>query len=323
MRVAKARREGNVPRSSELVAAAAFGAAAISACAVIQPIGALARDALFAASSGRPARHAELLLIALALLPLGAGACFAFGTGIAQSGFAPAPVSLKVERLNPFEGARRLFSRETALHAVRGTLAFAAATAALVPAVGSAVLSATDAGGIGGVASAAWIGARRELFIACAVGLLFAAAEYGIARDGWLRKLRMSFEELKREIKEQEGDPQMRGRRRTQHRDLSRGAISKVSEAALIVTNPTHVAIALGYDPPAVPVPVLLVCACDVLALRVQEIALACGIPVVEDRALARALLSSGRVGAPIAAEHYVAVAEIIVALGRQARLAK
>ncbi len=324
MRVAKARREGNVPRSSELVAAAAFGAASIAACAVVEPIGALARTALFAAARGSPVRHAELLIVALALVPLCAGACFAFGTGVTQSGgFAPAPLTVKAERLNPAEGMRRVLSRESVLHAVRGALAFAAAAVAIVPAMRNAMLSASNAIGINGIATAAWAGARRELFVACAVGLLFASAEYATVRRGWLRKLRMSFEDLKREIKEQEGDPHVRGRRRAQHRDLSRGAISGVREAAFIVTNPSHLAIALGYRPPVMPVPVLLVCACDALASRVREVAADLGIPIIEDAPLARALFRDGRVGEPIPALHYVAVAEIVLALGRQGLLAE
>ena len=323
MRVANARREGNVPRCSELVAAAAFGAAAAAACAVVVPIGQLARNALFAAARGGDAGSAEAEIIALALLPLGAGACCAFGTAVAQSGgLVLAPISVKAERLNPVEGAKRILSRETVLHALRGTLAFVAATAAIVPAIRGAIFTAANAGGVAGIAAAAWGGIRRELSVACAIGLLFAAAEYAVARSGWLRKLRMSFEELKREIKEQEGDPQIRGRRRTQHRDLSRGAISSVREAAFVVTNPTHVAIALAYRPPEIAVPVLLVCARDAVALRVRALAIAFNIPVVEDPVLARALLRSGRVGRPIAAEHYIAVAEIVVALSREGVLA-
>ena len=92
-----------------------------------------------------------------------------------------------------------------------------------------------------------WSASERVAAIACATGSLFAAAEFASARSAWLKKLRMTFEERKREAKDQEGDPHARGRRRALHRSLLRGAIARVREAAFVVTNPTHLAIALEY----------------------------------------------------------------------------
>ncbi len=216
-RIAKARREGNVPRSPELAAAAAFGAGAIAACAVAAPIGALAQRALFAAARGRPALHEEAATLALAALPAFAAAAFAVLAGMVQGGgLRVTGLGVKPERLDPLEGMRRIASRETPAHALRATIAFAAAIA---PAVAHAIVAS---GSVLGVAAAAAGGVRRTLFAACAVGLLFAAAEYALVRGAWLRKLRMSLDELKREVKEEEGDPHARSRRRSHHRSLLR-----------------------------------------------------------------------------------------------------
>lgn len=322
-RIAKARREGNVPRSAEFVAAAAFGAAAIVACGVAAPIGALAQHALSAAARGIPAQREECAMLAVALLPALAGALAAACTGIVQSGgLSVTGFGIKAERLDPFEGVRRIGSRETPVHALRAVLAFAAAVGVLAASIAQTIQSAADAHGIGGVALAAWSGVGRTLFVACSIGLLFAAAEYALLRAAWLRKLRMSFEDLKREVREQEGDPHARGRRRSRHREFLRGSLESVREAAFVVANPIHIAIALAYSPPAIPVPVVLVRAAEAKAIRVRELAQRARVPIVENAALARALFADARAGCPIPFEHYVAVAEIVVALVRAGALA-
>ncbi|HEY9084332.1 MAG TPA: EscU/YscU/HrcU family type III secretion system export apparatus switch protein [Candidatus Tyrphobacter sp.] len=321
-RIARARREGNVVRSGEFVAGAAFGAAAIAACAVAAPLAGLASDALYAAARGASPRRQMIAMLAFGLVPALAGALAAASAGIAQGGgLRLIGLRIKAERLDPVEGLRRILSRETIANALRATLAFAAAIAVLVPAISRMIGAAAGASGVEGVALAAWAGARRTLFVAGTIGLLFAAAEYAVLRGGWLRKLRMSFEEHKREIKEQEGDPHARGRRRALRRELLRGSLSRVREAAFVIANPSHVAIALGYRPPVTPVPVVLVRAAEEAALRVRALAAQAHVPVIENAALARALFRDAQPGRPIPFEHYVAVAEVVVALVRAGAL--
>ena len=167
------------------------------------------------------------------------------------------------------------------------------------------------------VAAGAWNATEEVAVAAVSVGLLFSVAEYAAARRVWLRKLRMSFEERKREVKEEEGDAILRGRRRAMHRALLRSGLHRIKDAAFVVTNPWHVAVALEYRPPEVCVPRVLVRALDELALQVNRVARRHRIPVVENVALARALYRDGRTGEPIPHVHYVAVAEIVAALTR------
>jgi flagellar biosynthesis protein FlhB len=187
----------------------------------------------------------------------------------------------------------------------------------MTPAIVAAAARVAAAGTPEAAAVTAWQAARHVTFAACATGMLFALAEFAAARNAWLRKLRMSADDRKREAKEQDGDPFARGRRRAMHRSLMHGALAEVKKASFVVANPTHVAVALEYRPPAVPVPRVLVRAADEMAARVRAMAVECGVPVIENVALARALYRDARAGEPIAHAHYVAVAEVVAALAR------
>lgn len=321
-RIAKARREGNVARSQEAAANAAFIAGALAVIAFATHLGGLAQHAIALAARGIvPWR--ECIAIALcglgaAAAAAGAGACVAL---VQNGGVHVAPVSLKFDRLNPVEGLKRMLSRETLLHALRAAAAFVIAACAIVPALRDICVTAVSSGAPQRVAAAAWSGAQHVVFAAAAVGGAFAIAEYGTARRAWLEKLKMSWDELKREIKEHDGDPFTRGRRRALHRSFARGAIAKVKEASFVVVNPTHVAVAMQYRPPEIPVPLVLVRAADAAAVRVRELARESGIPIIEDVPLARALYRDAEAGAPIPHNYYVAVAEIVAALSRAGAL--
>jgi flagellar biosynthesis protein FlhB len=315
-RIAKARREGNLPRAQELSANLAFVAAALGVCAIAVPLGAVAKDALQTATHGALAIGAFFAIVGLALVPATLAAVSGVAGAVVQNGgFVLVAPSVKFDRLQPIEGLKRMFSREALTHGARALCAFVLASLAMLPALRELASVSAVALTLQSVAQIAWDGAQRVVWAAAAVGLLFAIAEYGVARRGWLRKLRMSLAELRRELKESDGDPLARSRRKAMHRNLIRGTLAKVKEAAFVVVNPTHVAIALDYRPPDVPVPMLLVRAADEMALRVREVATKHGIPVIENVPLARALYRDGAVGEPIAYEHYVAVAEIVAAL--------
>jgi flagellar biosynthetic protein FlhB len=322
-RIARARQRGDVPRSPELAAAAAFGCASLAAWAVAPSIARLARDAILTATRGRSPAVDAASILATAIAPAIGGAVAAACIGVAQSGgIAIAPVTVQLERLDPSKGVGRILSRETAMHALRACAAFLVAVAVLVLPLERTIVLASSGSGIAAIASAACDGALHALFAACAIGALFAAAEYGVLRNAWLRRLRMNLEELKREIKDQEGDPHVRGRRRERRRELLQGSLNEVRRASFVIANPTHVAIALQYAPPHVAVPHVLVRAAESSARRVRELASRLQIPIVEEPALARALFRDVRVGHAIPAGHYVAVAEIVVALMRSGALA-
>jgi len=317
-RLEKAEREGDVARSQEIGNVAAFGAALITAAAVIGPIGDAARAALTSAAGGRSDMGAIAFALMLMLAPPGAAAGTAITASVLQSGgLRFIAVSFKAERLSASENLRRALSRESVVTAVRATIAFACASAAIVPAFASIYAAELHAGGLQTLAAAAWRGALHAAMAACAVGGIFAGFDFGIQAVRRRKRLRMSFEELKRDQKEHDGDPLARSRRRSLHRLISRGSLRKVKQAAFVVTNPTHIAIALEYRPPQVPVPRVLVRAADEAASRVRDLARLHAVPLVENVPLARKLYASANAGDFIPHETYVAVAEVVASLDK------
>ena len=320
-RIAKAKREGNLPRATEFGANAAFIAAALGTLAVLGHVQAFARLAIERAARGSMPLVESAELLACALVPMKCALLAGVIASVLQNGgLQVVAIAVKPERMNPVAGLQRIASRETLTHGVRALVAFA--VAAIVPTLRDVFSTSTKGAGALAIGAAAWSGSQHVVFAAAAVGMCFALAEYGVARRSWLEKLRMSFDEFKREMKDADGDPMARACRKALHRSLVRGALAKVKDATFVVVNPTHVAMALEYRPPDVPVPRVLVRAADELALRVRELAAAYGVPIVEDVALARMLYRNARVDEPIPYAQYVAVAEIVAALVRSGALA-
>lgn len=312
-------------RAPELVGIASFAGALAGTLAALPLLGAAAAGALRAALAGtsQPALVPVVAVVAPALLP--AAGAVAAGTLAAlaiSGGFRIAPLRLAFEKLAPLPGLRRLFGGEALSAAVRASGAFVAVAAVVTPIVAQTVVAVTTVGTPRAIAHVALDAALHAAFAACAAGACFALADYALARRRWLRGLRMTLEELKREQKEQDGDPNAKQHRRRLHRALARGGLQRTREASFVVVNPTHVAIALRYAPPAVAVPEVLVRAADEGARTVRAIAERERIPVVEDAPLARWLYRSAEAGQPIPAATFVAVAETVAALIRAGLLA-
>jgi flagellar biosynthesis protein FlhB len=134
-------------------------------------------------------------------------------------------------------------------------------------------------------------------------------------RRKWMRRLRMNFDEIKREQRHSEADPHLRNRRKQAHKHLLRGSISRLRDAAFVVVNPMHIAIALEYRPPEVEVPRVIVRAIDRGAELIKQRARELSIPIVENVELARFLLETTQVGSYIPQPAYVAIAKIIASL--------
>ena len=318
----KAKREGDVPRSQEFGANCAFLCAVVATIAVAPLLAANARSAIVGAAHGETAVPFLAAILACAFVPVAASAGGAIASSLAQTGgLVFVPIAPNFTKLSPAQGLKRILSGETVLHGVRALIAFCVAMAAVI----ASLRDTFSASGVQATAQRmgmlAWSGAEHAVFAAVGIGLLFSIAEYAVARKTWLTKLKMSLHEIKREFKEREGDPHARARRKSFHRNLIRGSIARVKDAAFVVVNPTHVAVALEYSPPDVPVPVVLVRASNEGALRVREEAKTHGIPIVENILLARALFADADVGDAIPGEHYVAVAELVDALTREGLL--
>jgi flagellar biosynthesis protein FlhB len=337
----KAVHEGNVARSAELGGVASFGAAALAALAATPPACAAAMAALHdvaahplaggltAAGTSpdgafAPGFPPALVTVALAAFaPAAAAAVAGTAVGLAQAGgLRLNGIKLDLKRLDPVAGLKRMLGAAALIGVVRAALAFAAALGAMVPLGRDVLAAATSLATPAAAATLVGQAALRAIGCALAVGAVFALADYALARKRWAKGLKMSFDELKREAKENEGDPQAKARRKSVHRAIVRGAIGRTREASFVVVNPTHVAVALKYAPPAVPVPEILVRALDDGALAVKALAREHGIPIVEDVALARLLYAQGESGRAIPAEAYLVVAQVIASLARAGTLA-
>jgi flagellar biosynthetic protein FlhB len=123
----------------------------------------------------------------------------------------------------------------------------------------------------------------------------------------------MTHDEARQEHKESEGDPHMKGERRRRARELSRGRmLAEVPKASVIVTNPTHYAVALRYDEGDTGAPRIVAMGADHLALKIREVAAASRVPVLEAPPLARALYKHGDVGREVPVALYTAVAQVL-----------
>jgi flagellar biosynthetic protein FlhB len=128
-----------------------------------------------------------------------------------------------------------------------------------------------------------------------------------------MKSLRMSRQEIKDELKQTEGDPQVRARlRQIRTERARRRMMAAVPDADVVITNPTHFAVALKYDPAAMTAPRVIAKGADLVAERIRDLARENDIPLVENPPLARALFSSVELEQEIPTEHYKAVAEII-----------
>jgi flagellar biosynthetic protein FlhB len=149
--------------------------------------------------------------------------------------------------------------------------------------------------------------------------LALAMADYAVQRWRTMESLKMTKQQVKDEHKSQEGDASMKGRRRSIARDrIRRQMFANVKKADVVIVNPTHIAIALKYDTSIAPAPYVIALGQRKVAQRIKELAFQHGIPVIENKPLARALIATAQVGSVIPVEMYLAVAEVLAFVMKQ-----
>lgn len=142
---------------------------------------------------------------------------------------------------------------------------------------------------------------------------VIAALDYAWSRHEWKKRLRMTKEEVRREMRESEGDPQIKGRQRQQREARARRRMmAAVKDATVLIMNPTHYAVALKYDASANAAPLCVAKGLDDLALRLRARAEESHVPVIENPPLARALYAAVEIDEEIPVDHYEAVAKVI-----------
>jgi len=138
------------------------------------------------------------------------------------------------------------------------------------------------------------------------------AADYTYQCWQTWRDMMMTHEEIKEEMKSQEGDPQLKTRRRRLLSQSQRKMLAEVPKADVVVTNPTHFAVALRYDRATMKAPRLVAKGVRLNALRIREVARQYQVPILENKPLARLLFKHGKVGGEVPAQLYLAIAEVL-----------
>ena len=336
-RLADARRKGDTPSAPEMRHAAIFAALLL----VLGGIGvhSFARLATMLvrlwgrADDFRIDPHGAqglatglLAQLAVVFAPLFAVlVAFALLGGLAQGrpSLSWSRVAPKFAKISPVSGAKRIFGTraliEFAKTLAKLTVIVAIAVAVLRPhAAALDTLVGIDPAELGTVAGGLVVILLKSVAIPVIALALF---DLIYQRRSWFNKLKMSLQELKDEYKDSEGDPKIKAKiRQIAMQRARRRMMSAVPTASVIITNPTHYAIALSYDHGRMGAPVVVAKGVDAVALRIREIATKAGVPIVENRPLARALYAAVEIEHPIPAEHYAAVAEII---GYVMRIAK
>lgn len=258
------------------------------------------------------------LLIAACVAPI-AFACMGAGllAGGIQSRFSTASeaLELKWEKLNPISGFQRIFSPKAAVPALLSisklTVIIALCYGKVKDVFNDPIFhTSVDVAGIAGFLAKASMGIAIQIVTALVV---IAALDYGYQFWRTTRDLMMTKEEVKDEFKNQEGDPKMKSRmRRRRPAKTQRQMLADVPQADVIVTNPTHIAIALKYDKKTMKAPRIIAKGIRLNAQRIREIAQQHQVPIIENIPVARLMFKYGKVGGEIPAQLYSAVAEIL-----------
>ena len=254
-----------------------------------------------------------------------ASACVGIFVSVAQVGplFASEALKFDPERINPINGFKRLFSMKSVVEALKGVMKFVFLLSIVYFFMKDRLLAFNGflhADFVEGFAYGEQV--IIELIFFMLIGLLIiGVADFAYQKYSYKKKMMMTKDQAKREHKEQEGSPEVRQKIRAIQREMSqKRMMADVPTADVIVTNPTHISIALKYDPQTMVSPEIVAKGADNVAMRIREIAKENGIPLVENVPLARSLYKTVKVGHPVPREMYKAVAEVLAFVFRLKR---
>ena len=229
--------------------------------------------------------------------------------------FTTKPIMPKLEKINPIKGFKRLFSAKTIIEGIKMTLKVAVAFGVgyylflgflnEIPKL--ALMTVLE--------QIRWFSQKAVILIfsMMAVFLVFALIDFIYQRYSYKKSLRMSKQEIKDEFKQTEGNPEIKAKIRQLQREMSKKRMmAEVPKADVVITNPTHYAVAIRYDKEKEEAPRVIAKGIDNLALKIKEIAREAGVMIVENRPLARELYKSVEIEEIIPPKLYQAVAEVL-----------
>lgn len=325
-RLKEARKEGQIPRTQELGTWAGVAAASVFLPMLVantfdaagrlfvqfgsvvdepdaEAVGALLGQALTVFLE-------TVLPMALSLMLVGVLASAAQGgVSFATKGMKPT-----LKKFNPFPGMKRMFGTHGLWEAVKAVIKTAALGTVVVVTSdrAQALVSASGALPLSAVVATFASSAVLMLRVVAVTGLVIAIADYVVVRKQTMSKLKMTKYEIEREHKQSEGDPHVKGQRRSMQLAMSRNRMmAEVATADVLLVNPTHVAVALKYEPER-GAPRVVAKGADEVAARLRERAAEARVPMVQDVPLARALHASCEIGQEVPPQLFTAVARVL-----------
>lgn len=326
------RRKGQVAQSRELTGLLALLAAAVTAYALSPKMGAdlaeFMRETLRTDLSARldlggahvmqGIFHKALRVLAMAVLPICvAGFLFGVAGSITQVGsvFSTDPLTPDMSKISPLAGLKRMFSGRQVVEAVRLIFKMIVVVSIAYGLVKTQVMRSGSQMGTEPVAYfASYASAAKSIFLTLVtVLMLFAALDWFLTRREYQGKLKMTKQEAKQEHKERDGDPQIKARIRAVQREIARRRMmAAVKKADVIITNPTHIAIAIVYNRETDAAPKVVAKGADLMAQKIKQIAAGAGVPLVENVPLARTLFKTVKINQHVPRALYQAIAEVL-----------
>jgi flagellar biosynthetic protein FlhB len=325
----EARTDGRIPRSQELTLAASLlgSAAVISVMAPVagrglyaimghglSSLGSISLDLNSATALIREtALHAFTATVGLiAAMSI---ATFVVAALQARGVMSLKPITPQFSRINPLTNAKNMLGMRPIVELLKSLGKLAIVGGAVYASIKAALPEAIALSQQSQVGFLFVVKRYAVRMLASAGGAYLALGAGDYIWQWWQheKSLRMTKEEVKQEMKQNDGDPQIKQRRRAIARSYARRQMMKdVPNADVVIVNPTHIAIAIKYDPTIAPAPIVLAIGQRKIAERIKAIAAESGVPMVENKPLARALLKTAKVGTLIPYELYMAVAEVL-----------
>ena len=338
-RLEEARKKGDAPKSQEAIAAIMLGAGALGLWLFAGPTAhGIAKTAVpfidrpheFLIDAGALQRLFAGLSVKLAAVLAGLGSLFITAALLANVGqarpvFTTERMKPSLQKISPVAGLKRIFGPSGLFNFAKGVgkllLVGAILSLALWPDRDILVTALYSNGQS--------LLTTLQAIILKLIGLtvlamtIIAGLDYAFQRHSWKQRLRMTKDEIRRELKESEGDPQIKGRLRQLRETRARKRmVAVVKDATVLIMNPTHFAVALDYELGSAEAPICLAKGVDDVALRMRAAAEDYGVPIVENPPLARALYAAAEVDEEIPIDHYEAVAKVIGFIMRKAKSA-
>jgi len=329
-RLSKAREEGDITQSQEVKTAAILSGITILVWFILPPILERIRNDLMVlidrphtirvGTEGELMQVMETLFLhvgVLILIPLVFLLAVGLTASISQTGWVISfnKITPDITKLNPLNGIKRIFSAQGLVEFVKSMAKLVLLVALFYMVMHSRIemLPLLPTLDLPSILSFLHQGLVRLLFAVAFVEIVIGGADYFFQRHSRMQRLRMTKQEVKDEHRQSEGDPMVKARlRNLRAQRVRQRMMAAVPKADVVVTNPTHFACALKYDPDTMNAPVLLAKGQDLVALRIRELAEQHDITIVENPPLARALYAAVEIDREIPPEHYKAVAEVI-----------